>query len=444
MRFCTMLCLAALGAMVPVLRADDVVIPEGLSAAGLVTYWRAHVPLSQDEEVRDVFLVDDQIYLTTNRGFAAALHAPTGALRWNRQITTGGYRLTQPCHAGDRTVFVTPAAIVQYSRLFGQPISQTELRFPAGSGPVSDGQLLYFGGLNRRFYSFALDQDFDTWKAATGAAFTQPAVLRGTSLYAVNSRGEVFAWTAATKVLRWTTRLNVSITAAPVVTADGVFIAAQDQSLYLLDHEFGELRWRARLSSPLYAGPVVVGDTAYQASEVDGIAAIETDVVGIEDRIRWVMPDGRRVLAADEKHAYVYTRSGDIAVVRVADGAVRATAAVPGFDLPLSGGEDLSILLASRDGRVVCMRPRGAKPLSSDALLAALRPPPSAAEPEPPAPAEEQPAARGTGIFGTLDALLRVGTSAPALGGKSKVSREFKGNPVGEATPSAPATPARP
>jgi hypothetical protein len=77
-----------------------------------------------------------------------------------------------------------------------------------------------------------------------------------------------------------------------------------------------------------------------------------------------------------------------------------------------------SIFLAAPDGRVFCARPRGVPPLQREDLLAALQPPGSKAE-----AAASQPTTRPAARPGEALVTKQPG---PPIGGKSKVSREYK------------------
>lgn len=412
----------ALALLVPAAGAEaDYIDGSALQAAGLVKFWQLRLPLSPGQTIRDCYLVDDQIYAATHDGYVYAVHAPSGVIRWIRQVTTGGYRVRRPCHAGDRTIFVTPAAVVQYDRYTGQPLRKLALDFPAGSPPVSDGPRFYVGGIDQRLYCFYLDDDFPVWKVRVrGAIAGQPALLDGQLCFG-SEDGSVYNCRTSDKALRWRAQTFGPITAAVVADPDGVYAASHDQSLYMFDRTLGGKRWRARFSGPLVEPPVIAGDVAFQYCAEDGLAAVNTGTVGVEKRIRWLLPDGRKVLTVAGQRAYVLARDENLLVVRLNDGEVLETIPAPGFVLGLPSPDDPALYLVARDGRVFCARQRGVAIVRAEELLAALRPPQPAEQAAGPAttePAEKPPAEQ--------DALASR-QPGPPIGAKSKVSKQYTG-----------------
>lgn len=422
--------------------ADDFLDTAALHEAGLRTYWQLPLTLENDQSLTGAYLVDDQVYAVTNDGFAYAIHAHTGALRWMQQVTRGGYSLKAPCHADDRTIFVTPAAVTQYHRVYGDPILQFKLRWPAGTTAVSDGEHFYFGSLNGRFYAFQLNLDFDIWRAGTGARITSTPALFGGDLYVASEDKTVYACLASNKRFRWTAHTAGAITADLVATEEGVFVASTDHRLYLFDRAYGGTRWRVQLSGPLSEAPVVTSNLAFQYSPKDGLVAVETGVMGVENRVRWIVPNGRKLLTVNKDRAYLLTIDQSILAVSLKDGSVAADVPAAGFTLPMPSQHNASLLVASPDGRVVCLRPIDAPPLDAKTVREALSARSKAAMPEGASkPAEAEPAPKQP-----EPDVLSAHSNAP-LGGKSRVSRNFGRGGAGAASPSAappaPATDAK-
>ena len=415
-------CAALVLIAAPALGEADYLDGAALHDAGLAKYWQLRVPLATDQQITTGYLVDDQIYLATADGVVFAIHAPSGALRWRKQITSAGYDIRKPCHAGDRVVFITPPSITQYDRYSGQPISKIDTWFPTGSPAISDGMRLFVGGIDSKMYAIPLDLDFEQWKSrASGPITSQPQLFDG-YLYFASHNGNIYACMAQNKEFYWRTFIHASVTADLVVDKNGVYVAAGDNLLYLLDPAEGGRRWRARFSGPLREAPVVTEETAFQYCAPDGVAAINTGTVGVEQRIRWTIPNARKALTVVERSAYLLSNEQTILVADLDDGRTTHTVAAPGFTLPLSSPNVPAVFVASADGRIFCAKPEGSPPLlASDVVKAMSRP-----EPEAETGADGEAAAAGE-VKGEEDALAskRAGSG---LGGKSKVSKEYEGD----------------
>lgn len=402
--------------------AEDYLPSGPLHEAGLVKFWQLQLPLEPDQQILDLYLVDDQLYATTQDGYAFAVDAPTGALRWMCEVTHGGYRVTVPAHAGDRTIFVTPAMVLHFDRYFGTPILRFDLRVPAASPPASDGRRVFFGAINQRFYAYSGANEFERWRTVSYGTVSARATLAGGVLFFAGESGHVFACTPSNKTRVWVRRPGGPVTADLVADENGVYVASRDNSLYLLDPVAGGTRWQARLSGPLYEPPAITKDVVYQYCPDDGVVAISTAPIVQQDRILWRMADGRRVLTSDDAHVYVLSTNDEIRAVRIADGTVTSVIPAIGFNkaVPVMGGK--VIFLAANDGRLFCARGSDAGVLTREQVLAALR----VTTGKPPPPAPEPPAASRPAATQTQD-VLKTGEKGPPIGGKSRVSKQYGG-----------------
>ncbi len=402
--------------------ADGDYLPAGaLYDAGLMKYWQLALPLDRGQYVRDVHLVDDALYVATQDGYVHALDAYTGVLRWLQPVTRSGYNVRRPAHIGDTVIFVTPVDIQTYDRRTGDGLSRHDLRYPPGSALVSDGQHLFVGGLDRRLYCLALPHMFYAWRSITNGPITSTPALHGDNVYVATEAGGVYACTRADKRLVWETSVFGPVSADLVATDDGVYVASRDQSLYLLFHETGEVRWRARFSGRLLEPPVVTPDVVYQYCADDGLVAVENAVVGVEERLRWRLREGRQALTVHEGTVFVLSRNEELLAVRKAGGDVAVRIPARGFTLGVPAVATNTVFLVSPDGRIFCARPRNLPPLRPEDIVNALRPPGAPVEPT------TQPAVaaqRATGAESAGDP-LKSDRRGAAVGGRSKVSRGF-------------------
>jgi outer membrane protein assembly factor BamB len=411
-----------LAALAPAtLAQSDFIAPEPLQQAGLAKYWQLQLLLEKGQRITDVHLVDDRLYLGTQDGYVFAVHAPTGVLLWLRPITRSGYPVRRPCHVGEHVVFITPSDIQVYNRRTGDPVARQDLRFPAGTGALSDGERIFVGGLDARLYAFDVETLYMQWRAITDGPLSSNPVIQGEAIFAANDNGSVYGCNRIDKAFRWRFAAYGSITADLVVDDRGVFVASRDYSLYLLDPGFGNVRWRARFSGPLYEPPVLTPDLAYQYCPADGLVAVDAVTIGTTaDRIRWKLPTGRAALTVHDGQVYVLTQEDTLLAANIKDGKVTATVPASGFTLPMPAPSTSTVFLAAPDGRIFCARPLGVPPLQKEDILEALLAP-GAAKGE--ALATSQPTSQP--VTKPEDWLATKLPGTP-IGGRSKVSREFK------------------
>jgi len=406
------------------LAQPDFLPDHALSSVDMQKFWQLQLPLEKGQLLQDVYKVEDQLYLSTQDGYVFAVHADTGVIRWLRQVTRSGYRLRPPAHSGERVVFVTPTHLLVLDKYTGEGLAERELEFPAGSGVACDGQRVYLGGINARFYAFDLDTLYESWKSTTGGPVLATPALYDPWVFFACDDGRIYSAVAENKLYHWVAATLGANSADVVTDRNGVYIASRDQSLYLFDLSFGRVRWRARFSGPLYEAPVVTPDVAYQYCPDDGLVAVNTAGFDADVRIRWRLAFGRKALTVHGDSVLVLTRTGDIAELRLDTGDVLNTISGAGLTLAIPSPHESALFLASPDGRVFCARPRGVPFARREDLRQALQGPTTQ-------PASTMPSAGEAQTPTTMpaagrDFLTSEQRGAP-VGGKSKVSREFGG-----------------
>jgi hypothetical protein len=304
------------------------------------------------------------------------------------------------------------------------------LRFPAGSGLASDGQRVFVGGLDARLYAFDAETLLEAWKITLDGPARSTPVVRGGDVLITNDGRSVYSTTRTRKGYRWSALTTGANTADLVADDASVYVASEDQSLYVFDlgdlgAGGGNLRWRALFGSPLREPPVLTPETVFQHVPGMGLVALETgQPYEVDERIRWVVADGRTALTVHERTAFVLALN-EVLALNLRDGTATHRIPADGFTIGLPSPNNATLYLVAPDGRIFCARPEGAPPLRDADIRAAEAP--GAATTRPADAAATQPAAAATQ---PADLIRSNQTGAP-IGGKSKISRGFRGGASG-------------
>ena len=412
----------------------DYVASSELNDAGLIKHWQFQVPLDPGQRVTDVYLVDDQLYVCTRDGCAFAVHAYSGALRWMRQVTQGGYRLSRPVHFGRQVIFVTPGELVAYDRVYGDGLERRWVTGLGATAPAADAKSFYTGGSRKRIYSFSGKDLSSEWEViCSDRVVGQMAVHEGL-LYFATIDGQVYAVKPVQRTAVWAQfpRTSGDVAAGVAVSSAGVFVPSHDRSLWLFDPTYGNEIWRTRLSAPLDETPVVFDEIAYQFNDADGVVAIKIREPDDQQRILWKVRGARHVVTETDDFVYLLTRDQTLAVVQREEGQVVREIATPGLSMTTPVVGDTALYLFGEDGRIFCAKQKGERFPRWDDVVAALSPDGSeAAEDadsaeivaeaiEAPAAAEAEPEP----VEDPLIALERASRGKP-IGGKSKISKNW-------------------
>ncbi len=335
-----------------------------LAEVGLSLFWEARLPLAADERLKEAFLVDEALYVSTDRGALYSLHAETGLLRWGDSLTEAAYRIFSPTHIlqSDRrgnVVIPTTTRTYIYDRFSGRRLGDFALDFPIGGPMVAIGNVLMAGSTNGRFYSLFVDVERRTapvmrWEVATGGPVLAAPKLYGDrreNLLIASQAGSVFSCRAADKGINWHFRTSDAIVADAAVDDAGVYIPCLDRSLYKLNREQGTFVWRVRFPAPLNTAPTVVAQTAYQFCGGSGVTALDA----ITGEQKWVEKDATAFVAHNSSGDVLFT-PGRLFVLDHEKGDRLGGVDAPGVTFAVSNGATDAAYLLGDGGRVYSVR----------------------------------------------------------------------------------------
>jgi outer membrane protein assembly factor BamB len=393
---------------------EGIVHPDVLAAAGLQYYWRVSVPMDSGERVARLYRMDENLYCLTNLNRLIGIDAVTGVPKWSYVVADPQETVFPPTHADgvqisekvsgvsqimavsqptlmpafNAVMINTLSYVVVLDRTNGRLMRKISFDFAASVGGASDGACFFVGSNTGRYYGIRLQEALNRWPLSTSGTIIAPLEYYGGRLYVAGTEG-VFSCTQITQTSQipppivWKTPPASGAFTAPFhVDQRGCFVPCGNGRLYGLDAMTGRPLWDPFVcKGPLQTAVQVDDTTVFQYAEGDTFYAINLT----SGKQRWVMPNGRVVLAAMEGDVYVLDDRRGMQVVDEVLGKTKTTIPMVGFNLLLPNTDAPSIFAATADGRVACIRLKSAGYLSPE-MLGAKRP--KAAEPaSAPAPA---------------------------------------------------------
>lgn len=251
------------------------------------------------------------------------------------------------------------------------PLPEVKLPFAASSAAVGDENSVYVGAANQRFYSLDILSGFQHWQLLTPNTISATPVLSGEDLYIAGQDGRVAAVTKSDRVGLWTFQTEGPIFADPAVDASRVYVASSDRSLYGVDRKTGRRVWRERFDTPLNSAPAVAKGRVYQRVPQQGLYVLDAET----GNQLWRRSAEAGFLVEVESDAYLAEDLAGVMLVRVdaATGKQRVAVDVPSATVAAASQTEQSIFLATKDGKVVCLRSEKAPRLTPAQLAEALR-----------------------------------------------------------------------
>jgi len=367
---CSGLNQASLGAPL----ADD----GALRQAGLCNYWAAQVPLQRGESIKDAYLIDDALYLTTDLGTLFAIQADVGLIRWAARLSRPGFNIRRPAHTagvghGQYVIVPTTTSVSILDRYSGEAVRKFDPDWAVSSPIAALGNALFMGAMNGRLYCLVwrTREDLPTtvrWQVDVGSpVLASPVLFDGPRLLTTTQAGRIFSSHASDKQFDWTFRTGGPILGDPVVDGESVYVSSMDRGLYRLDANSGWKIWHARFPSPLPEGPLVAGQTVFQFCSGEGLSAVDADT-GAK---RWRKPEGRTLAAHLGDHDVLFTADRALLIVDHEKGDTMGRVECADAFAAVANSKSNAAYLLSSDGRILCVKPKELPYLRHDALDAA-------------------------------------------------------------------------
>lgn len=406
--------------------ADDFFVAErSLDRLGYFKYWDIALELSRGGQVVAAHLVDDTLYVVTDKGDMHAVHAGVGLPRWSQHLAESVYHVFTPSHFAYHNgkalgVYTTSRRTIIADRYSGEFVADMPLEQAMAGTTIASGDFLFFGGNDGYFYCMIWSDPrtpspIMSWKVMTGGPVTATPVFvnEGQDIVFASQNGVVYNATALQRILNWSFKTGGPVTGDIHVDPDSVYVASTDRSLYRVDTTSGVQRWRLRFQDPLREGPTVVAQTVYQYSAREGLAAVSAD----NGKVLWKSPAARSLVCSNEGRICVASVSDELQVLDSATGDILATERLQRAVVTVRNTRDNSMYLVSAHGTILCARPEGASHLTPNQVAEARRtlhaqPARTAADerlPDPPRAAPEE------SVIDLKDP-LRSRSRTPALG----------------------------
>lgn len=210
--------------------------------------------------------------------------------------------------------------IVLLDRNTGEVIWRSRVHGTIHSGPLLDGDRLYFGTETNpegRVYALRLKDGRILWKTTTGSV-EAPLGFDGDALFVGTEEGLVLRLEAERGTVAWRRQVSGAVRAAPVVTSEGIAVATTNDTLYLLDKATGQIRGRLPTPGAVLGGPALDGRRLFFGTTAGRLLEVELPSLAVRwDRAAGDAVYGSPALAGDT--LYALARNGTLWIIPTAD-----------------------------------------------------------------------------------------------------------------------------
>jgi len=434
--------------------AQDLVSRAALAPAELDKYWQCPIPLRGGEGLSALYLEDENLYAVTDLGTVYAIDADVGLVRWSAFVADPPFEVFRPCHAMSKgaahtmeTCIASPKGLLVLHRRTGRLLIRMKLPFTASGPPISDGKSVYIGSVNNRYYalrpvregvvllepkkkglkwygvivlvdgkrlyheaeSLAKVREWQQgWLERLGGSHAEHRAammrwqidtegnVRGRPVvvdriaYIPSDGGKLFAVSLYNKRKVWDVKTSGGIFADPLVGGGMVYAASTDRSLYAVDRIHGTRQWQCHVPSIIKRSGYITEKLIYLPGEPTGVHAVEPAA----GKLLWSFEHALDFLAELKESVCLFEPGEAIQQVDIETGELIRAIPCPTASLSVGNTRDATMYIASRDGRLMCIRPEGVPYLRRAKFEAAA----ATTAPSTTAPASGQDAKTQTGI----------------------------------------------
>lgn len=263
--------------------ASDLLSADAIDQLAARRFWQTSVPIPAGDCVARTVLLDDNLYVLTEKNIAYAVHAMTGVIRWTALVADPGQTVMGPSHSPQYVFFTGPATVKVLDRTTGDLVNEPRALRGAIFDLAHDIATVSIGQAN----GIRPDDILDIYRNDDDIGDPERVVarLRVTVVELRQSKGEIIRSARTTRVVPGmrvaaniklplqSVKLPTAASCAAVADANNLFVGAANQRLYSLDILAGVRNWETFVSRGVSTQPLLMGENLYFASEAGLVTA---------------------------------------------------------------------------------------------------------------------------------------------------------------------------
>jgi len=321
---------------------------------GFTVVWETTLTVPRGGWIR-LFVLDDLVVvLQRPANTATILSLKTGNPIWNKQV---GGKLDRVISAGRNKKHIlinTQDKLKIYQADSGNLVTTQRLAQRVDTAPVIVGDKAVFGGINGLVFAHNVRDGAVDWKYQMQGEIHQNPISGGANrVFVATKNGEYAMFSIDRARPLWKGRLFGRISAQPVSSELGVFVACEDHNIYSLNLANGVagIGWPFRTTQALKTDPVLIDNFLFQMIPGRGLTAIDVT----KDKTLWIRGMTAKPTVAI-KHGILFNDKTRLIVIEPNTGRRRNEASTLEIQ-DIHKASKGTLILLSPTGRVLRMDP---------------------------------------------------------------------------------------
>jgi outer membrane protein assembly factor BamB len=261
------------------------------------------------------------------------------------------------------------------TRAWSKEVAKTSKKERLAATPVISGGKLLVMDTDGVVHAMAADSGNDLWSAPTvkaegnkTARFGGGVSVAGDHAYATNGLGDVVAFNVADGTEIWRKRPGGPLRGAPTLANGNLYVVTQDNQLFVMSQENGDVSWTASASLESQGVFGVAAPAAAQGTVIAGFSSGELNAYRYENgRSLWSDVLSRSSMSTsvsslsdidaepviDQGRVYAVGQGGRMVAMDIATGNRMWEQNIAGISTPWVAGE--WIFVVTDDARLMCL-----------------------------------------------------------------------------------------
>lgn len=342
-----------------------------LGRFGLTRSWWGQASLNPYRDSIRHFVVDEElVYVQASSGMVTAFDNESGKQLWSIQLGNSDQPMF-PARSNEDLVLIISGTYVYALTKFegdllwqlvmpGQPSASAAIDEDRVFIPFLDGSIYAFNLKRiRELYNDGLLPDYTTqtidWRFKTQKPVTTAPLSNGRVVNFATFASRLYTITAPQREVVFQYRSDAPVSAPIASDETYLYMASQDNRLYAIDRNNGQVRWAPfTVGLPIRKAPVVIGDTIFLTPVRGGMYTVSTSS-GLE---KWPWrPEPVEFLAANDKMVFTSDQVGNVLMLdRQNEGKPLGTLALREYSVRTTNSRTDRLYMATPRGRVICIR----------------------------------------------------------------------------------------
>jgi len=330
------------------------VSPELAGRAGLEILWWQDLPVDDFEKLQDLYLIEGNLYLLTNRNYMYVLQSNTGKDLWNKSIGPVGSPILGFEKFEDKLVTVVGSKFIELSVATGELMRAEQLKVGVTAAVSRNSNYVYLPGIDQRLHVLRADDLVKLFEVGIGDGGAINSVLASEKYVLISTdAGTVVRMHPSESRRDWRFDASDTIVGDIVQDVNSVYVTSRNSNLYKLDLLTGKFMWKFSGAALLQESPVKTEQMVYQYCQDKGLAAVNKK----NGEPVWWLKEGRQFLCESGGRSYVFTKNGKLAVMDNVAGELLYKVNFRNVSNCVSNTQNSRIYVADESGRLCCLRP---------------------------------------------------------------------------------------